>query len=101
MIQMMPLMAVVPFQYPNGNGPRRNPRRGIAVSKPARNFVLVRHPSIRRQMIDHVRQILAEAFQQFIARHPSLRGQRIDLVGAECAGEIAGRDLLVRAVADP
>ena len=52
-------------------------------------------------MIDHVGQILAEAFQQVIARQPALRRQRFDLVGAERAGEIAGRDLLVGAVADP
>ena len=76
-------------------------RRADAASNPARHFVLVRQPSVRRQMIDDVGQILAEALQQFVARQAALRRQRFDLVGAERAGEIAGRDLLVGAVADP
>src|SRR5665213_869353 len=36
-------------------------------SQPARHFVVGRQPSVRRQMIDHVRQLLAEARQQIFA----------------------------------
>src|SRR6266436_4591521 len=52
-------------------------------------------------MIDHVGQILAEASQQFVARQACLGSDRIDLVGAERVGEIAGRNRLVLALADP
>src|SRR3954453_19586689 len=67
----------------------------------ARDLVLGRQPSVRRQMVDHLRQILAEAGEQFVARQPALGGQAFDLVGAERIGEIAGRDRLVLALADP
>src|SRR2546421_9513802 len=52
-------------------------------------------------MIDHLRQILAEAIEQLVARQSALRGQRIDLVGAERVGEIARCDRLVLAGPDP
>src|SRR5258708_37557632 len=52
-------------------------------------------------MIDGLGQLLAEAREQFLARQASLRHQAVDLVGAQGAGEIAGRNLLVRAVCDP
>src|SRR4029077_5364808 len=101
MTQMMPPMAVVPFEGSMRVETRRNARRGIAASEPALQFILVRQPSVRRQMIDHVGQILAEAFQQIIARQSALRRQLLDLVDAERAGEVARRDLLVGTVADP
>ncbi len=46
---------------------------------------LGRQPSVRRQMVDHLRQILAETGEQFVARQPALGGQALDLVGAERA----------------
>src|SRR5829696_1803306 len=52
-------------------------------------------------MIDDVGQMLAEALQQFVAGKAALGGELFNLVGAERVGEIAGRDLLVGAVADP
>ena len=52
-------------------------------------------------MVDHLRQILAEAVEQFVARHPALCRELVDLIGAERACEIAGRDRLVLAFADP
>src|SRR3954468_11449103 len=63
--------------------------------------MLGRQPSVRRQMIDHLRKILAEAGEQLVARQAALGGQALDLVGAERVGEIAGRDRLVLALADP
>src|SRR5258708_21319612 len=56
MIQRMPLMVVVlslkrqSFKKP--------------ASDPARQFGFARQPPVRRQMIDHVGQILAEALEQ-------------------------------------
>src|SRR6185437_10997284 len=61
-------------------------------SEPAGNLVLSWQAPVRRQMVDHLRQILAEAVEQVVARHAALGCQRIDLVGAERIGEIAGRD---------
>src|SRR6478609_4802140 len=62
MTQMMPLMAVVPFQGSmrqcSKEGSRRNGRRDIAASEATLQFILVRQPSVRRQVIDHVGQIL-------------------------------------------
>src|SRR4051794_20621379 len=52
-------------------------------------------------MVDHLWQILAEAGKQVLARQAALGGQALDLVGTECAGEIAGGDRLVLALADP
>src|SRR6476469_5942723 len=101
MIQRMPLMAVALSNVLGGNAARRNTRRAVSASKPAGQFSVVRQPSVRRQMIDHIGQILAEPLEQVIARQPALRRQRVDLVGAERAGEIARRNLLVGAVADP
>src|SRR5450631_27428 len=103
--QRMPLMAVVLPQKSRiammirdtrGDGAAR-----IAASDPARQFAFGRHPSVRRQMIDDVGQVLAEATQQFVARQPALRRQIVDLIGAERLGEIAGRNRFVRARAHP
>src|SRR5690348_7883569 len=63
--------------------------------------MLGRQPSVRRQVVDHLRQILAEAVEQFVARQAALGGQTLDLVGAEGARKVAGRDRLVLALADP
>ena len=57
--------------------------------------------SIRRQMVDHFRQMLAQARQQLVAGQAGLRHQAVDLVGAKRVGEIVRRDLLVRAGAHP
>src|SRR5581483_247411 len=70
-------------------------------SQSAVRFTVGRPPAVRRQMIDHLRQILAEALEQIVARQAALRGDRIDLVGAERTCQIARRDRLVRALADP
>src|SRR5713226_6323198 len=80
--QRMPLMAVVLFKK------SRIAMMIRAASDPARQFAFGRQPSVRRQMIDDVGQMLAEAAQQFVARQPALRRQIVDLVGAEGLGEI-------------
>src|SRR3954447_7177115 len=63
--------------------------------------MLGRQPSVRRQMIDHLRQILAETREQLVTRQAALGGQALDLVGAERIGEIAWGDRLVLALANP
>src|SRR3569833_2104515 len=67
----------------------------------SRYFVGVRQPSIRSQMIDHLRQILAEAVFQLIARHAAVRGELVELIGAKRVGEVPLRDRLVLALSDP
>src|SRR5690242_6655550 len=52
-------------------------------------------------MIDHFRQVLAEAAQQVVPRHATLGGERLDLVGAQRLGEIVGCDRLVLSGANP
>ena len=51
--------------------------------EPAAQLVAARQPSVRRQMVDRVGQVLAQALQQLVARHAALRRQRVDLVGAK------------------
>ncbi len=46
-------------------------------------------------------QMLTEAREQFITRQSRLRRQRVDLIGAQGAGQIARRNLLVRSGAHP
>src|ERR1700732_3937080 len=96
--QRMPLMAVVLSLTKN-----RSRRAGVeaVTSEPVRYLAVGRQPAVRRQMIDHLRQIAAEAVEQFVGRQAALRGQRIDLVGAQRLGEIAGGNRLVLALADP
>src|ERR1044071_5134699 len=76
MIQIMPLMAI-PLRCVDDEAERRGPRAALdafslrkrdgAASNPARQFILVRQPSVRCQMIDDVGQVLAEALQQLVA----------------------------------
>jgi hypothetical protein len=52
----------------------------------------LRLPSVRRQMV--------KTIKQFLARQAALRHQTVDLIGAERAGEITRRYLLVRSRAN-
>src|ERR1700730_1047304 len=90
MIQRMPLMAVV-LSLENACCP----------SEPACQFAFGRQASIRRQVVDHLGQLLTEAAKQFLARQAALRHQVVDLIGAECVGEIARRNLIVWTLAHP
>src|SRR6478609_6372551 len=77
MIQIMPLMARPSLKIQ---------RVTLPASQPARQLVLIRQSSVRRQMVDRVRQILAQSPQQFVARQSALGGEMLDLVGAERVG---------------
>src|ERR1700688_396232 len=78
-IQRMPLMIAVLFLKKQGLkylkliGFSR-----ISLLKAPRYFVFGRQPSVRRQMVDHVGQMLAEAREQFVARQAALRHQTVD-----------------------
>src|SRR5450830_1652495 len=74
---------------------RRSTSRCWLASDPARQFAFGRQPSVRRQVVDDIGQMLAEAGEQFVARQAALRGKRVELVGAQGAAEIVGRDGLV------
>src|SRR5260370_22838782 len=52
-------------------------------------------------MIDHIRQMPAEAREQFVARQAALRRNGIDLIGAQGAGKVVRRNLLVRSRTHP
>src|SRR5947209_8330625 len=75
MIQMIPPMAFTSFAEREASD---------------RHFVRTGQATMRRQSIDHLGQVLAQAIEQFIPRQAGLGGQRADLVGAERAAEIAG-----------
>src|SRR4051812_32564223 len=68
---------------------------------PLRCLVLVGQPSIRRQLVDELRQVLAQGRQYLIARHPGLARNRVEIFVPDRLREIVGRDRLVRAVAYP
>src|SRR5262245_55845778 len=75
--------------------------RRAHASKQALSLLVGRQPPVRRQLIDHLRQILTEAAKQFVARHPCLLDEGVDLVRAERAAQIVGRYLLVGSGANP
>src|SRR3954466_7353424 len=52
-------------------------------------------------MVDHLRQVLAEPLQQFVARQPAPRAELIELIGAKRLGEITRSNGLVGTFADP
>src|SRR4051812_6464094 len=71
------------------------------LASPLGSFFLGRQPAPGRELVDHLRQMLAQLFQQFVAWHPGLLRKRIDGVGAERLPESVGLDLLVWTGADP
>src|SRR3954454_15442673 len=96
-VRMKPLGLFGPGASQRAMRPAMKPTTMIHNKPP----MLGRQPSVRRQMVDHLRQILAEAREQLVTRQAALGGQALDLVGAERIGEIAWSDRLVLALADP
>jgi hypothetical protein len=64
-------------------------------------FFVRRHPSVRREPIDEMRKVLAQPGKQIPAVHPGLLRELVERVASERIREIALRDILVRASADP
>ena len=73
----------------------------LPASHPARRFVLGRQPAVRRELVDHLRQLLAHAVEQVVARHAEPPRHRVDVVATDRARQVAGRNLPVRPAADP
>src|SRR5262245_50032993 len=63
--------------------------------------MLGRQPPIWRGLIDQVWQMLTQASEQIIHAQAGLLAQRVERIGPERIRQILGRDLLVRAGADP
>jgi hypothetical protein len=57
--------------------------------------------SVRRELIDEFRQLLAQAGEQFGTIEARLLGQRVDRVAAERLLEIARSDVFVLVGSDP
>src|SRR5262245_27541995 len=88
--------------------PRRGPRGGRSLISPCgrdlghpRGFLFRRQPAVRRELVDKAREMLAQPGEQICVIHPGLLRQLVERVGSERAREIALRDRLVRAGADP
>src|SRR5271165_3361937 len=59
------------------------------------------HLAAGGEVIDDLRQVLAEPFQEFVAGEAELRGERVDLVGAQRRAEVLWGDRVVLAGTDP
>src|SRR4030095_6134387 len=73
MIQRMPLISVVPPSIKQSLEKADAARNELSAcrpnSNPARQLAFGWQPPVRRQMVDHAGQILAETSDQFVARH--------------------------------
>src|SRR5262245_29785762 len=76
------------------------PRRGPA-SHQTRRLIVSWQPSVRRELIDEIGLLLAQAGEQLPAAHAGLPAERVDGVASERVLEIAGRNVLVLAAVDP
>src|SRR5215471_14842491 len=66
-----------------------------------RGLMLGRQPPIWRELIDQVWQMLTQASEQIVHAQAGLLAQGIERIGPERMRQILGRDLLIRAGADP
>src|SRR5262245_42812718 len=74
--------------------------RGCDLDHPPR-LLLGRQAPLRGKLINQVRQILTQASEQFVPAQAGLLAQRVERIAAERIRQILGRDVLVRAGADP
>jgi hypothetical protein len=63
--------------------------------------LLGRQPTIRCELIDQVWQMLTKASEQIVHAQAGLLAQCVERIAAERIRQILGRDLLIRAGADP
>src|SRR5262249_34464830 len=66
-----------------------------------RRLLLGRQAPLWGKLINQVRQILTQASKQLVPAQPGLLAQRVERIAAERMRQILGRDVLVRAGADP
>src|SRR6516162_835298 len=74
--------------------------RGCDLHHP-RRLLLGRQAPLWCKLINQVRQMLTEASEQIVHAQAGLLAQRVERIAAERILQILGRDLLVRAGADP
>src|SRR5262249_34554666 len=82
------------------SGGRRAGSAGAILYHP-RRLLLGRQASLWGKLINQVRQILTQASKQLVPAQPGLLAQRVERIAAERIRQILGRDVLVRAGADP
>src|SRR5215813_5084722 len=66
-----------------------------------RRLLLGRQAPLRGKLINQVRQMLTQASEQIVHAQAGLLAQRIERIAAERIRQILGRDVLIRAGADP
>src|SRR5262249_21206365 len=66
-----------------------------------RRFFLGRHPSVGRELINQLRQMLTKPGKQIVTVHAGLLTQGVQRLAPERFLQIVRRNLLVRAIADP
>ena len=66
-----------------------------------RCFLLGRQPPVWRELIDQVWQMLTQASEQIIHAQAGLLAQCVERIAPERIRQILGRDVLIRAGADP
>jgi len=62
---------------------------------------LARQPSIRRKLIDQVRQMLAQPGKQVFPSQAGLLAERVERIAPECICQVVGRDFLILSGIDP
>src|SRR5262245_40993141 len=99
--------------YAKSAGAANRPRMASTTIAPASTFpgrrgldhpprlLLGRQAPLRGKLINQVRQILTQAIKQFVPAQAGLLAQRVERIAAERIRQILGRDVLVRAGADP
>src|SRR5262245_35055375 len=75
--------------------------RASYASHPARRLFRSWQAAVRRELVDHLGQLLPQAGRHLVTRQAKAGCQHIDDVNSDRAGEIIGRDILVRSPADP
>src|SRR5262249_26441438 len=74
--------------------------RGCGLDHPP-PLLLGRQAPLRGKLVNQIPQILTQASEQIVRAQAGLLAQRIERIAAERIRQILGRDLLVRAGADP
>src|SRR5262249_48718107 len=91
---------VPPVLRPGGERSFQLGSAGATLYQP-RRLLLGRQAPLWGKLIDQVRQMLTQASEQIVHAQAGLLAQRIERIAAERIRQILGRDVLVRAGADP
>src|SRR6185369_4601462 len=88
---MLPKMLIPYSSYLPGDRALHHPR----------GFLLSRKPTVRRELIDQVRQMLTKSFEQFVGAQAGLPGESIERFAPEGFFQIGWCNLVVRSAIDP